>query len=47
MLFSGTSPACLVLRGVMKIDGNTEALRSLMSTLDTADSKPPFPIVTP
>ena len=47
MLFSGTSPASLVLRGVMKIDGKTDSLRAFMSTLDTAEAKPPFPIVTP
>jgi hypothetical protein len=31
----------------MKIDGKTDALRAFMSTLDAADPKPPFPIVTP
>jgi alkyl sulfatase BDS1-like metallo-beta-lactamase superfamily hydrolase len=47
MLFSGTSPASLVLRGVMKIDGKTDSLRAFMSTLDNSDPKAPFPIVTP
>ena len=47
MLFSGANPASLVLRGVMKIDGKTDALRAFMGSLDTAEPKPPFPIVTP
>jgi alkyl sulfatase BDS1-like metallo-beta-lactamase superfamily hydrolase len=47
MLFSGTSPTSLVLKGVMKIDGNTDALRAFMGSLDPAGARAPFPIVTP
>lgn len=47
MLFSGVSPTSLVLRGIMKIDGQTDALRTFMGSLDAATPRPPFPIVTP
>lgn len=47
MLFAGQSAAALVEAGVMKVEGETAAMAALMSSLDPADTGPPFPIVTP
>lgn len=47
MLFAGQPAAALVESGVMTVEGEAAAISALMSSLDPADTGPPFPIVTP
>lgn len=47
LLFAGADPLKLAADGTLAIDGDPTALRSLLSSLDRAGPRAPFPIVTP